>query len=268
VAIDGKALRRSFDNRDGKGALHMISAWATESGLSLGQVAEDAKSNEITAIPKLLDLLDLKGCLVTIDAIGCQKDIASRIVDMGADYVLAVKANQSGLHEAIAEFFDTAVKMNFRDLDFEKVSTIEKDHGRTETRTYYLVKELDWLPQRKLWKGLRAIGMVVRKCKTATKTTSEVRFFITSLDGDVRDFARAVRQHWRIENSLHWVLDVDFREDQSRKRKDNSAINFAYILRLALSLLRQEKTAKLSIRAKRLEAGWDPDYLEKVMAAG
>jgi len=265
VAIDGKTLRRTHDGD--QGPLHMISAWATEAGMSLGQVPESAKSNEITAIPKLLETLSIEGCLITIDAMGCQKEIAKKIVSMKADYILALKGNQRSLHEQVLEFFAYCVKENFRDMDFEKVRTIEKDHGRTEERTYYLVSDIDWLDGRKKWSGLKSIGMVISKVKQKGKTTIEQRYYITTLDiKEIKDFAKGVRSHWGIENSLHWVLDVNFREDHSRKRKDNSAKNFSFVVKIALNLLKREKTLKTSIKGKRLEAAWNVEYLEKVIA--
>jgi len=265
VAIDGKTLRRSHDvDQD---PLHMISAWATEAGMSLGQIPESAKSNEITAIPKLLDTLSIEGCLVTIDAMGCQKEIAKKIVSMRAGYVLALKGNQGSLHEQVRDFLDYSLKENFQDVAFEKVRTMEKDHGRTEERTYYLVSDIDWLEGRKNWPGLKSVGMVVSKVKHKGKTTIERRYYITTLETkDIKDFARGVRSHWGIENSLHWVLDVNFREDHSRKRKDNSAINFSFVVKIALNLLKREKTLKASIKSKRLEAAWNVDYLEKVIS--
>jgi len=265
VAIDGKTLRRTHDGD--QGPLHMISAWATEAGMSLGQVPESAKSNEITAIPKLLETLSIEGCLITIDAMGCQKEIAKKIVSMKADYILALKGNQRSLHEQVLEFFAYCVKENFRDMDFEKVRTIEKDHGRTEERTYYLVSDIDWLDGRKKWSGLKSIGMVISKVKQKGKTTIEQRYYITTLDiKEIKDFAKGVRSHWGIENSLHWVLDVNFREDHSRKRKDNSAKNFSFVVKIALNPLKREKTLKASIKGKRLEAAWNVEYLEKVIA--
>lgn len=267
VAIDGKTLRRTYQDQ-GQDALHMISAWATHAGMSMGQVRESTKSNEITAIPKLLDLLSLENCLVTIDAMDCQKEIAKKIVSKKAGYVLAVKGNQGKLHEQIREFFEDSIRLGFQDVVYEKVQTIEKDHGRTEERTYYMVTELDWLEGKDSWVGLKAVGMVISKVKAKGKTTTEKRFYIATLTaGEIKVLAQAIRSHWGIENSLHWFLDVNFREDQSRKRKDNSAINFSFIVKIALNLLKREKTFKGSIRGKRLEAAWNPEYLEKVISS-
>jgi len=254
VSIDGKTIRGS------KGAetkaIHLVSAWANKNRMVLGQVKTDEKSNEITAIPTLIELLDLRGCIVTIDAMGCQKTIARAIVEKEADYVFGLKGNQSSLHEDVKLYFESE-KIS------EQVTTKEKGHGRVETREYFLETEIDWLWQKPEWTGLRAIGAVKSSVWEKDILREETRYFITSLT-DVRTFSEAVRGHWGIENSLHWVLDVAFREDASRIRKDNSGVNFAVVRRIALNLLKKDG-AKMSIKAKRHRCAYEDDYLWKIL---
>jgi predicted transposase YbfD/YdcC len=263
VAIDGKTLRRTFDRARGLGALHLVSAWATSNGITLGQVATDAKSNEITAIPQLIDLLDLKGCVVTIDAMGCQKDIAARIVAKEADYVLALKENQPTLYEQVTGHFvqqfdaeDPAGKMRHH-------REVEKGHGRTETRDTYVAPAPKALVATGAWVGLVSVIMVMRHgIDHATgKASDEVRYFISSLPGKVKRLAGAVRQHWGIENGLHWVLDVAFNEDRMRQRDRRGIENLALLNRLAVSVLRQDKSIKAGVKCKRKTAGWNEEYL-------
>jgi predicted transposase YbfD/YdcC len=265
VAIDGKTLRQSFDRADAKSAIHMVSAWATANHISLGQVVVDQKSNEITAIPKLLELLDVSGCLVTIDAMGCQAEIAGKIIEGKADYVLAVKANQPTLHEGIVEFFLDHMEDNFARVKVSRHETKEHGHGRDEHRTYYVCDVPDDLPDRGRWKGLKRIGVAIGDTVRGGKACDEVRYYILSKKLSARSFGAAVRGHWGIENSLHWQLDMSFNEDRSRIRKGHADANFAIVRRMALSLLKNEKSQKVGVKTKRLTAGWNDDYLEQVL---
>jgi predicted transposase YbfD/YdcC len=267
VAIDGKTLRRSYDRSSNKAAIHMVGAWAAKNGIALGQLKTEDKSNEITAIPELLKLLDLKGCIVTIDAMGCQKDIAQRIADQGADYVLALKGNQGTLHKDVELFFEDAQQCQFKDIAHDSYETTDGDHGRVEVRRYVTVSDLGWLEDQSKWKNLNLIGMVQSERHIGEKITHETRYFISSLPNDAKRFAEAVRDHWRIENQLHWVLDIAFREDDSRVRDRNAATNLAILRRFALTLCKQEKTAKVGIKVKRKRAGWNNDYLLTLLNA-
>jgi len=263
VAIDGKTLRRTFDRARGLGALHLVSAWATTNGLTLGQVAVDAKSNEITAIPQLIELLDLKDCVVTIDAAGCQKDIAAHIVAKEADYVLALKENQPALHARVADYFLEQLEKEGPDRKLRHHREVQEGHGRTETRETFAAPATKEMVASGAWPGLATVVLVIRRCLDhATKETSdEVRYFISSLPAKVRRLAGAVRQHWGIENGLHWVLDVAFHEDRMRQRDRNGIENLALLNRLAVSVLRQDRTVKAGVKCKRKTAGWDDDYL-------
>jgi predicted transposase YbfD/YdcC len=269
VAIDGKTARRSFDKEAGKGPLHLVGAWATENRMLLGQRACDSKSNEITAIPELVKTLEIAGAIVTIDAMGCQKEIAATIREASADYVLAVKDNQPTLHADIREVFSQGLDNDFAGLEHHRHRTQEKGHGRVETRVYDIVKVSEGFAERHAdWKGLHSIGMVYSERQEGNKEPSiETRVFITSLPPRVKNFARAVRNHWGIETSLHWVLDVDFREDDCRLRKGHGPENMALIRRLSASLLHNEPTCKTGVGCKRKCAGWDDDYMLKVLAA-
>ncbi len=264
VAIDGKALRRSFDKGAAKRAIHMVSAWATANGVVLGQRKVDTKSNEITAIPELLDLLALTGCIVTIDAMGCQRAIARQIVEQGADYVLALKGNQPTLEQAVERFFVSGPAAEAHRTASDSSEQTEQGHGRVETRCAWISAELDAEVTAAAWPGLRSIGMVEATRTSAGETTVEQRFYLTSLPPEAPQFARAVRNHWGIENKLHWTLDVTFREDQSRLRTGHGAENFAVLRHIALNLLRQESSTK-SMPRKRLACALNPDYLLKVL---
>jgi predicted transposase YbfD/YdcC len=267
VAIDGKTLRRSFDRVRGKSAIHMVSAWASANRLVLGQQKVDEKSNEITAIPALLQLLELKGCIVTIDAMGCQKAIAQTIITQGADYVLTLKANHGLLYEEVQRFFAWARQRQFAGIPHAEYHTVDGNHGRVEERRYWLVSDLTWLTAKREWVGLQSVGMVERQRTVAGKTTGEVHYYLTSLAGSGQQFGEAVRTHWSVENGLHWVLDVAFQEDQSRLRRDHAAENMAVLRHLALSLLRQESTCPNGIKVKRLKAALDENYLTRVLLA-
>jgi predicted transposase YbfD/YdcC len=265
VAIDGKTLRRSFDTASSKSAIHMVSAWATANHISLGQVVVDAKSNEITAIPKLLQILEISGCLVTIDAMGCQTEIAQEIVKAGADYVLAVKGNQPTLHDGIKAFFNDHLEDDFARTKARRYETHEKGHGREETRSYVICSLPEYLPDGSRWAKLTAIGIALSETQRDGKLCHEVRYYILSKYLSARGFAEAVRQHWGIENRLHWQLDVTYQEDQCRIRKGHADANFSILRRTTLSLLKNESTRKVGIKNKRLAAALDETYLEKVL---
>jgi predicted transposase YbfD/YdcC len=263
LAVDGKTARRSHDRKNGLGALHSVSVWASEFGLSLGQVACAEKSNEITAIPELLRLVDIKGAIITIDAMGTQKAIAAQIIDGEADYVLALKGNQETLHQAVIAHIDEQL-----DGDLEEACehvTTEKGHGREETRTYLQLPAPEDLPGFTLWEGLKSIGVVTSQCLRDGKETIEVRYYISSLAMGVTRFARAVRSHWGIENTCHWVLDMTYREDESRIREKTLRENFAWLNRFTLSLLKQHP-ARMSLAMKRRGCGWDENFLLEVLA--
>jgi predicted transposase YbfD/YdcC len=265
VAIDGKTLRRSFDAASSKAAIHMVSAWATANHISLGQVVVDDKSNEITAIPKLLEILELSGCLVTLDAMGCQVEIAQAIIDRDADYVLAVKQNQPTLHDGIEEHFTDQLEDDFARSTVSRHETHEKGHGRDETRYYYVCPAPESLPGGERWPQLKAIGLAINNTIRGDKSTCEVRYYILSKKLSARRFAEAVRGHWGIENNLHWQLDVTFQEDQARHRKGHSDANFSILRKAALSLLKNNTSKKVGIKNKRLIASLDEQYMMEVL---
>ncbi len=267
IALDGKTLRHSFDAASGQSALHLVSVWASENGLTLGQLKVDSKSNEITALPALLKLLDVTGCVVTMDAMGCQKELAGQIIQQQGDYVLCLKGNQGSLHEETRYFFEEAHAMKFHDVPYHYHETVEKDHGRIEIRRCWMVEEvaIQWLQRQDQWPGLASIAAVEAQRRIGKKTTKETRYFISSLRGSARKLAEAARKHWGIENSLHWVLDVTMNEDQSRIRKDHAPENMALLRRLALNLIKKTKRPKASMRGSIKKAGWDNSFLEAIL---
>jgi predicted transposase YbfD/YdcC len=263
-AVDGKTLRRSHNKKNNLGALHSVSVWATELGLTLGQVATDEKSNEITAIPELLRLVDIQGAIITIDAMGTQKAIAGQIVDAKADYVLALKGNQGTLYQAAVDYLDEQFENNFADVAARRHVTCEKGHGREEQRTYIQLPVPKDLPGVSKWKGIKSLGVVLSLTVRDGKETDEIRYYISSLSVGVKQFARAVRGHWGIENTCHWSLDVTYREDESRIREEHLRQNFAWINRFTLSLLKQHP-GKDSLAMKRRCCGWNDDFLAEVL---
>jgi predicted transposase YbfD/YdcC len=274
VALDGKALRRAMNKS--QTPRYIVSAWAESNGLVLGQLKVDEKSNEITAVPELLRVLELAGCIVTVDAMGCQKKIAKEIIEADADYVLALKGNQEKVHQEVKSFLDASLEQQKQQRPkgalvpkeaaaLKSCETVEKDHGRIETRRYYQSDYLDWFADKDQWEGLRSVGMVESIRQIDGKSTLERRYYLSSLPVEVETFGRAVRGHWGVENKLHWVMDVCFREDQSRARQGYAAENLATLRRLALNLLKREKTKRRGIRGKQLNASWDHPYLLRLL---
>lgn len=263
-AVDGKTLRRSHDRRNGLGALHSVSLWAAEYGLTLGQVATEEKSNEITAIPELLKLVDIKGTIITIDAMGTQKAIAKQIVESDADYVLALKGNQDSIHKAVVAYVDEQMENDFANVTARRYTTNDKGHGREETRTYIQLPAPKDIPGFDLWKGLKTIGVAIAFSLRDGKETADVRYFISSLPLGVKRFAQAIRNHWSIENSCHWTLDMTYREDESRIRDANIRENIAWLNRFTLSLLKQHP-GKESIIMKRRKCAWSEAFLTEVL---
>jgi predicted transposase YbfD/YdcC len=264
LAIDGKTARRSHDRSKSLGALHSVSVWASEFGLSLGQVACAEKSNEITAIPELLKLVDIKGAIITIDAMGTQKAIAEKIIDGEADYVLALKGNHETLHQAVIDYIDEQSENDFANVTARRHVTEETGHGRNETRSYIQMPVPQDLPGLELWKGLKSIGMVVSECLRNGKEMVEIRYYISSLAVSVKRFAHAIRSHWGIENSCHWSLDLTYREDESRIQNKHLRENFAWLRRLTLSLLKQHP-GRESVAMKRRSCGWSDDFMLEVL---
>lgn len=266
IAIDGKTVRRSHDKTLGKSAIHMVSAWASENRLVLGQTKVAEKSNEITAIPELLALLDVSGCIVTIDAMGCQKEIARLIIEDSGDYVLALKENQGQLYQEVKELFedeDLVTEVG----DFHE--TVNKGHGRLERRRCSSIADpecISYLNPRGQWRGLRSVAKVTGERRIGEKVSKESRYYISSLPGAAKELLWAVRAHWGIENSLHWVLDIAFREDESRVRKGHGPENLATLRHMALNLISRETSSKSGVKARRLRAAWDEDYLIKVLS--
>lgn len=257
VGIDGKTLRRSFDKTKNKKALHLVSAWTTDTNISLGQVQVDRKSNEITAIPELLDFLELSGAIITLDAMGTQKHIADKIISKNADYILALKKNHGDLHDDVTTYF----KYELADK-FVSEETLEKDHGRIEKRLYKVMKNIDWIEQKKEWTGLKSIIEVTSKRSTILGESTTQLYYLSSLSYENIGLIKyGIRNHWSIENTLHWTLDVIFKEDQSRLRNENAVQNIAFLRKMAVSILKNDTTKNISLKRKRFMAGLDPDYL-------
>lgn len=268
IALDGKTVRHSFDKSLKKSAIHMVSAWSAVNRLVLGQVKVDSKSNEITAIPKLLKLLEIKGCLITIDAMGCQAAIAEQIIDQGGDYLLAVKGNQKHLYEDIQHLFKHAVANNFLTEGFDEDRTVDKGHGRLEIRHCQVITHPDWLEYLRShdqWKHLKCVVKIQSNRRVKGKRKPECRYYICSRIASAEDLLAAARSHWGVENNVHWVLDVTFDEDGSRVRKGHAQQNLATMRRIALNMLNQDTTRKDSLKGKRQLAGWDETYLEQLV---
>jgi predicted transposase YbfD/YdcC len=268
IAVDGKTVRRSHDRGQGKAAIHLVSAWAAEQRLVLVQTKVDDKSNEITAIPDVLHALTLAGCLVTLDAMGCQRAIAQQVLDQGGDYVLALKDNQPTLAAEVADSFAQAQASGFTDVRHDAHTAVDKGHGRVELRRRWVITDPDvlaWLQAAHDWPGLQAIGMVQTERRLADTTTVGTRYYLLSRPLSAKALGEAVRSHWGIENSVHWVLDVSFGEDQSRIRQGAAAENAAILRRIALNVVRQHPRKRLSIRSRRLVAGWDDAYLFELL---
>ena len=258
IAVDGKTMRGSKDSYHDQSAIHIVSAWANSNQLVLGQVKTNEKSNEITAIPKLLNMLDIEGCIITIDAMGTQKKIAETIIDKQADYILALKGNQGYLKEDVQNTF-------IRQQPDSTDQTVEKSHGRIETRKCEVINKLDFLDEKEQWVSLKSLARVTATREIHDKKSSEVRLYISSVEADAKSFNSFIRQHWGVENSLHWTLDVTFRADAQRKRNDHAANNFALVEKIALNLLKQEGSKNMSIKSKRLVSAWDNKFLLKVL---
>jgi len=269
IAIDGKTLRRSHDTYHRKTAIHMVSAWSSTCSLVLGQLLTRAKSNEITAIPELLDALEIKGSIITIDAMGCQSSIAKKICAKKADYVLAVKDNQKGIHDQLKWFFADIELPSDADTGLvEHLSTFDKERGRLERRDFVVSGEIEWMDKELLgFPQVKSIGMVKCRRTVGSKTTVDCRYYISSLEPDAGLFAKAVRSHWGIENRVHWVLDMVFREDESRIRMGHSAKNMSVIRRIAMNVIRRDVGSKKSLKLRRKKAGWSSDYLESLLFA-
>lgn len=265
IAIDGKALRRSLAKKSGKGMLHLVTAWSTDNGLTLGQVACAEKSNEITAIPELLKLLNVKGCTVTIDAMGCQKEIAADIRDQKGHYVLAVKGNQPTLEADLQAFFLQCLETNFADQGWDYWESRETGHGRTDERYVHAIRLPREFPHRREWQDLQSLVVVTSHRQAGEQESWETRYYITDHAPKAKRLGTVIRRHWRIENSQHWVLDVTFGEDARRQQDRNGAANLAAVRRLAVSLLRQDATVKRGVKNKRLKCALDPTYLLRVL---
>lgn len=266
VAVDGKSLRGSFDRANAKTAIHMVSAWCDSNELVLGQVATDEKSNEITAIPRLLKLIDIDKAVVTVDAMGCQKEIAQTIVQEGGDYVLQLKGNQGGLHEETVQLFDQCLREDCLGISYTTAMTMNKGHGRIERRTIWATEDTHWFAEREKWANLRSLIRVLCERTVDGQTSREYHYYISSLPAaDPERLLNYVRGHWSVENRLHWSLDISFADDERRTRTGHGAENASRLSRIALNLLKAEKTRKASLKAKRMMCGWDHNYLLKVL---
>jgi predicted transposase YbfD/YdcC len=264
ISIDGKTVRRSVDKKNNKFPIHIVSAWSSRNSLTLGQVKVDEKSNEITAIPELLSLIDINKTVVSIDAIGCQKKIVEKIIEGKGDYAIALKNNQPTVYNDVSKYFETMVLSDFESVRFGYVKKEEKGHGRIEKREYWLLTDIDWLSKKDEWIGLKSVGMVQTERKYKGKNTIECRYYISSLT-DTDLFEKSVRSHWQIENSCHWILDVAFREDDSRIRDGYAAENFSVMRKIALGFLKTDTSFKIGVKGKRKIAGWDDDYRNKII---
>ena len=265
--IDGKTLRGAKEARNSRSLIHMVSVWSASQHLVLAQQKVSEKSNEITAIPALLKLLSVRGCLVSIDAMGCQTEIAKVIIEQGADYVLALKGNQGDLHTDVVQLFTSARKQNFRNIEHQFYSTVSNGHGRIETRRYWTMGNKEYLIGAQKWSGLRSIGMVESQREINGKVSIEQRYYILSIPSDVHRFAAAVRSHWSIENQLHWILDVGFAEDAAQSCAGYAAENLAVIRHVGINLLSRDNESKVGVKTRRLQAGWDDNYLKTVLSA-
>ena len=266
VAVDGKTIRRSLDAAGGKAAIHMVSAWCDANEMVLGQLAVDEKSNEITAIPRLLELIDIAGAVVTIDAMGCQKEIAKTIAENKGDYVLQLKGNQGGLHDETVDLFDQCLRDDCLGVEHMTATVTNKGHGRLEQRTIWATGDVSWFAERKQWANLRSLIRVECRRTIGGETSSEYHYYITSLPADKpKTLLKYIRGHWSVENKLHWSLDITFADDDRRHRRGYAAENASRLSRLALNLLKAEKTENISLRAKRKLCGWEHDYLLKVL---
>ena len=265
--IDGKTLRGATEAGNSRSLIHMVSVWSASQHLVLAQQKVSEKSNEITAIPALLKLLSVRGCLVSIDAMGCQTEIAKVIIEQGADYVLALKGNQGDLHTDVSQLFTSARKQDFKNIEHQFHSTVETGHGRMETRRYWTMGNTEYLLGAQRWSGLRSIGMVESQREMNGKVSIEQRYYILSIESDVHRFATAVRSHWSIENQLHWILDVGFAEDAAQSCSGYSSENLAVIRHIGINLLSRDKESKVGVKTRRLQAGWDDNYLKTVLSA-
>lgn len=268
IAIDGKRIKGASKGKTSQGLVHIVSAWSSSRGLILGQIKTDEKSNEITAIPELISGLDISGATVTIDAMGCQKKIASDIIEKGGNYVLALKGNQESICDEVSNFFEQASAINFEEVSHDAEYTVDKGHGRIEERTVYVSDDLDWLPMKEEWKGLRSIVMIESTRSMNEKTSKEIRYYLASLEADATQVSKAVRKHWGIENKVHWTLDVVYKEDESQLSTGHAAENMSIFKRLAMNILNLDNDKKISLASKRRRAGWSDDYMAELLLKG